>query len=216
MVKVLLPNSDKIVPLTMQEVEKVLGFRWVNQLQFATPIYEQKVRTRSSYAIRKKELNLREKWLGVRFHPEISSPRLPSVSIRWIDEGFGYGVFAERDFPAGVFVGEYTGLIRKRTPRTDRTNDYCFEYTIGDWLRNPFIIDAKGQGNFTRFINHSDDPNIETLSVYADGVMHIVFLTMEPIERGTQLGYHYGDYFWKKRRDVKTLHNNTLASLQSS
>jgi len=207
MIKVLLPHTQKFVWMTISEVEKAMQFRWISHLHFQTPLIEQKVQTRSFRAIRKKELDMREKWLGLRFHPHLTKPKLPPVSIRWIDEEFGYGVFADRYIPAHAFIGEYTGTIRKRMPRIDKNNDYCFEYTIGDWLRNPYIIDAEKEGNFTRFINHSDDPNLETRSVYANGVMHIILITTTEIEKGEQLGYHYGDYFWKKRRDAKALLN---------
>jgi SET domain-containing protein len=147
-------------------------------------------------------LSLRENWLGVRFQKELSEGAEPPVSVRWIDDLLGYGVFAEEDIPGGAFLGEYTGVIRKRRRRRDRKNDYCFEYTIGDWVYNPFIIDAKEQGNFTRFINHSQEPNVESLSVHANEIMHIIFVAQEPIKAGQELRYHYGDTFWKKRRDV--------------
>lgn len=208
MIKVLLPHTQQLVWMTLGEVEQALGFQWTSHLRFHSPLVQQKVIVRSNYAIRKKELNTRERWLGVRFHPYLLEPKLLPVSIRWIDEEYGYGVFAERDIPSHAYIGEYTGFVRKRKRRADRSNDYCFEYTIGDWLRNPFIIDAQKAGNFTRFMNHSDDPNIETLSVYAKEMMHIIFLALKPIAKGEQLCYHYGDYFWKKRRDAKGLLQN--------
>ncbi len=203
MVKVLFKGEKQIQSLSLQELEEKMELSYLKGIDFQSDLIIQKVLKQSKKAMKKKQLNLREKWLGVRFQKEISEGCEPSYSIRWIDDAIGYGVFAEADIASGSYIGEYTGLIRKRRRRVDRKNDYCFEYTIGDWIYNPFIIDARDQGNFTRFINHSEDPNIETLSVYANQVMHIIFVAMKPIKAKAQLGYHYGDTFWKKRRHQK-------------
>lgn len=188
--------------LSIPEFENQMGIRWLDHLEFQSAPIASRVLRKSASALKKRELSIKENWIGTHFRKEISGGFLPPVSIRWIDETMGYGVFAESAIPAGAFIGEYTGIVRKRKRFVDRRNDYCFEYTIGDWVFNPYIIDAKEQGNFTRFINHSDEPNLEPLSVYADGVMHIVFIATKPILEGTQLSYHYGDAFWKKRTDL--------------
>jgi len=193
----------KVQEFTIAEFEEKMGVQWVDKLKFQSDQIAAKVLRKSKVALRKKELSIRENWIGTHFRKEISRRFFPPVSIRWIDEKMGYGVFAEELIQTGSYIGEYTGVVRKRTRWKDRRNDYCFEYTIGDWIYNPFIIDAKEQGNFTRYINHRDDPNIESLSVYADGVMHIIFVATRPIPKGAELCYHYGDTFWKKRKGIK-------------
>lgn len=203
MIKILLKNSSEFVELSKAEFEKQMAIQWLDHLEFQSDKMTRRVFKHSAKAMRKKELSIREKWIGTHFHKEISYSYLPLVSIRWIGDQIGYGVFAEKDIPAGAYIGEYTGLVRKRRRLSDRKNDYCFEYTIGDWVFNPFIIDAKAQGNFTRYINHSDEPNLDPLSVFADGVMHIVFVTKKSIPKGQELSYHYGDTFWKKRSQLK-------------
>lgn len=206
MIKVLLKDSTDLLDLSKAEFEKTMEMRWLDSLEFPTDSIIKKVLKRSRISMKKKELSIREKWIGTHFRKEISGDFLPPVSIRWIDEKIGYGVFAEKGIPAGAYIGEYTGTVRKRKRWSDRRNDYCFEYTIGDWIYNPFIIDAKGQGNYTRYINHSNSPNLEPLSVFANGVMHIVLLAQKPIVKGTELSYHYGDVFWKKRKIKPSTH----------
>ncbi len=203
MIKVLLKDTSDFQELSMADFEKTMGIRWLDHLEFQSDQFAAKALRKSQVALRKKELSVRENWIGTYFRKEISKSFIPPVTVRWISDQIGYGVFAESDIASGAYIGEYTGTIRKRKWLADRRNDYCFEYTIGDWIYNPFIIDAKGQGNFTRFINHSDTPNLEPLSVYADGVMHIVFIAQRPIPKGTELSYHYGDSFWKKRANLK-------------
>lgn len=201
MIKVLFQKENQLRECPYEELEEKLGIKYEKNLIFPTEAIIEKILRQSKKAIAKKQLSIREKWLGVRFREEVSGRHEPKISIRWIDGTLGYGVFAEEEIAAGAYIGEYTGLVRKRKRRTDRRNDYCFEYTIGDWVYNPFIIDAKYQGNFTRFINHSEhNPNLESLSVYVDQVMHIIFIALKPIRKGEQMCYHYGDTFWKKRR----------------
>lgn len=200
MIKVLFKDSSEIETISYAELEKRLSIRYLRSLKFQKEPFLKKTLKESKKALKRKDLSMRENWLGVRFKKELTENFEPNVSIRWIDDILGYGIFAEEDIPAGAFLGEYTGIIRKRRRRHDRKNDYCFEYTIGDWVYNPFIIDAQEQGNFTRFINHSQEPNVESLSVHANNIMHIIFVAAEPIKSGKQLRYHYGDTFWKKRR----------------
>lgn len=200
MIKVLRKNSTQFVDMSLSELEEMMGFQWEKSLVFQTPLIEQKVLMSVSKALRKKQITPKEKFLGVNFGEKLSKGLHPDVSIRWVDEKIGYGVFAETDIPSGSFIGEYTGLVRKRKGRPDRSNDYCFEYGIGDWRRNPFIIDARETGNITRFINHSAEPNLESVSVYANECMHIILISITPIQKGAQLSYDYGATYWKKRR----------------
>lgn len=202
MVQVLLKGSTEFQELSTADFEAIMEMRWLDHLEFQKDRFASLILRKSS--LKKKELSIRENWIGTHFRKEIARSFNPPVSVRWISEQIGYGAFTESDIPAGAYVGEYTGTVRKRKWFVDRRNDYCFEYTIGDWIYNPFIIDAKAQGNFTRFINHSDRPNLEPLSVYADGVMHIVFIAQKLIQKGTELSYHYGDSFWKKRKGPYT------------
>lgn len=199
MIKVLLPNSSYLKEFSISELEKQFNIRWFPTLQFQTVKISQKVIARSAYAMQKKEYIPQARWLGIHYQKEMANGYLPQITIQWIDEKWGFGVFAVEDIPPGRFVGEYTGIVRKRKFFTDTKNNYCFEYTIGNWERNPFVIDAERQGNHTRFINHSSEPNLEPFSVFSGDVMHIILITKSLIKSGQQLCYDYGDNFWKKR-----------------
>ena len=199
MIKVLLKNATSLEEKTLPGFETLMGIQWQNELAFASEKIIQTIHKKSKRALLKKEITMRQKWLGFHFQKQILEGFLPDISVRWINDAMGYGVFTEKKIFPADYIGEYTGLVRKRVGRIDQKNDYCFEYSIGDWVYNPFIIDAKSQGNFTRFINHSADPNIEPICVCVDDVMHIIFMALKEIQEGTQLFYQYGDYFWKKR-----------------
>jgi len=133
-------------------------------------------------------------WLGTYFRKEILSHHLPEVSVRWIDERMGWGVFAERNFKAMEFIAEYTGVVRKRK-RSDRTNAYCFEY-----FPDPYVIDAQDQGGLARYINHSETANLVSAPAWIDGVLHIILYTKHPVLKNSQLCYDYGPDYWKHRK----------------
>ncbi|MBI2743236.1 MAG: SET domain-containing protein-lysine N-methyltransferase [Chlamydiales bacterium] len=149
-------------------------------------------------ADQKGAIERRQRWLGALFADDIERGAHNDFVIRWIDGKVGYGVFATKDMAPFAFVGEYTGEVRKRV-RDDKRNSYCFTYLIGDEKKSSYIIDAEKKGNITRFINHSDTPNLEPISVFSGGVMHVILLTRTWIQKGQQLTYDYGEDYWKKR-----------------
>jgi SET domain-containing protein len=110
----------------------------------------------------------------------------------------GFGVFATQSIPYLTYIGEYAGELRARKRKTDRSNNYIFGYMVG-FFGTPWIIDASKKGNFTRFINHSFHPNVNSRGVIVDGLYHIIFFANRRIEKGEQLTYDYGPTYWNKR-----------------
>lgn len=70
-----------------------------------------------------------------------------------------------------------------------------------------FICDAKYFGNFTRFINHSCEPNVIGIRTFTahqdDRFPYISFFANRDIQAGEEVTLNYGDYYWlvKCRRD---------------
>jgi uncharacterized protein len=144
--------------------------------------------------------------LGKKFASKIASAYIPDVSIRWIDEQVGYGLFTEEVIEAGSYVGEYTGVVRENDIRRylEPLNHYCYQYPVDDSLGRNYVIDATS-GNLTRFINHSFDPNLKPSHVYIDGFYHLIFIAMKRVEKGVQLFYNYGKNYWLIRPKPKNL-----------
>ncbi len=155
-------------------------------------------------ASEKGEITTKQKWLGIFHAKEIRDGFAIPHTIEKIDDEVGFGVFAKTEIAPFSYIGEYSGLVRKRA-RKDKSNDYCFSYFIGEGIETPFIIDAKEEGSFTRFINHSSKPNLTPLSVLAGGVMHLILVAASPISAGTQLVYDYGEEYWAKRKPPREL-----------
>jgi hypothetical protein len=102
----------------------------------------------------------------------------------------GKGAFATRKIKAGERLVEYVGeriTGREADRRAERENpdgsNHTFLFTVDDKT----IVDASRGGNPSRFINHSCDPNCE--SVIEDG--RIFIDAIEDIPKGKELFYDY-------------------------
>lgn len=144
------------------------------------------------------EVAKQNRWTLALFKRDLDDPQMPPAAVRWINHSLGYGVYATKGIPRLTFIGEYTGLIRRRHKRKDRFNNYVFGYVVGP-KDSPYVIDAREEGNFTRFLNHSDEPNLTSRWVVYRGVTHIIFFANRAIKKGEQLTYDYGEYYWRSR-----------------
>ncbi|KAK7692716.1 hypothetical protein QCA50_004349 [Cerrena zonata] len=83
----------------------------------------------------------------------------------------GWGVFAGQSIPANTFVGIYSGEFITDTEAQERGGLYnnfgrTYLFDLDFWYlakrnkgRPKYCIDAYHAGNFTRYLNHSCDPN---------------------------------------------------------
>ncbi len=150
-------------------------------------------------AVEENVITMQQKWLGNYYQKELSSEFLKPILIRWIDSDIGWGVFAQKAFKPKEYIGEYTGVLRKKKNRLDRKNSYCFEYMIGESQTTPYTIDAQDKGNFTRFINHSDKGNCDPMIVFSGGIMRVILYANRKIAKDEQITYDYGPTYWAKR-----------------
>jgi hypothetical protein len=144
-------------------------------------------------------------WMGIYFDKELQTEAHPKVSIRFIDEKVGFGVFAEQRIPSCAFAGEYRGVVQERKRKELKGKLHCARYTVWEMGRRQFSLDAAKMGNFTRFINHSDKPNLSFQSVYWKGIPRMIFVALKEIPEGTQLTFDYGTFFWKECRQTPVL-----------
>ena len=101
----------------------------------------------------------------------------------------GRGVFAKEFIPAGERVIEYTGELiseavgDERYPYDPALPYHTFLFKVDEDL----LVDGGRKGNVSRWINHSCDPNCETV---VDG--HRIYIdAIRDIEVGDELTYDY-------------------------
>ncbi|NGX51596.1 MAG: hypothetical protein K1060chlam2_01468 [Chlamydiae bacterium] len=191
-------SEDQLYKIPIEEFEKRVGIKYLDSLIFERPEYREKLIKKSQKRIRRPHLKQMNSWTLALHQKAMERPREDLYYIRWISGYFGYGVFAAQDIPALCYVGEYLGLVRKKRFGKFRFNDYVFGYVAAD-RETPYIIDAKEQGNFARFINHSDEPNLTSRWVVKDGLTHIILFANKLIPKDSQLTYDYGEYYWRSR-----------------
>ena len=146
--------------------------------------------------IRSELLPQRKIILANRYRKEILMGYYPRVDLKIINNVIGMGVIALDFIPNGSYVGEYVGIVKRRTRTVMKDNVFCLSYIIHP-LKRTYVIDAKEKGNFTRYINHSSDANLDVVSVVLDGLLHMVFFAIKDIEPYSQLTFDYGEMFWK-------------------
>lgn len=200
LIKLALSPAAPAKEVSEERFNDLLGVRYFPQLECADWTVEQWIRHRCTQAEKKGKIGKLAQWLGKLHAKAIDQGSVPDVTIRWIHEKIGYGLFADRAFAKWEFIGEYTGILRRRALFFPDINDYCFMYPR-EWISmRAYTIDSEKQGNYTRYINHSDTPNMESVSVYHGGMFHIIFRTIQEIPAGTELTYDYGDIYWRGRR----------------
>ncbi len=189
--------AEKPKVYTQADLEKVFEFSYRQTLTFENYRIEQQVKSTGQKALKEKKVSSFQKWLGQIHHHELSTaPNLPFL-IRYMNPIKGYGLFATSELKAWTFIGEYTGVVKKRNLLFKNTNDYCFMYPKTRLLEKPLTIDGLHEGNYTRFINHHAQPNLEALSVFHDGLFKIIFRSIRAIPAYEELCYDYGTFFWR-------------------
>jgi len=191
-------REQKIHRIPIEELEERVGIKYIHSLAFEDASLKEKLVKKSAKRLKRKGFRQMNAWTLALHKKAMDEPRDHLFYIRWINAYLGYGVFAAQDIAALTYIGEYVGVVRKRRLRKYRFNDYVFGYAAAG-KEIPYIIDAKEQGNFSRFINHSDQPNLTSRWVVKDGLTHIILFANQFIPKDKQLVYDYGEYYWRSR-----------------
>ncbi|KAF7201203.1 histone-lysine N-methyltransferase NSD2 [Nothobranchius furzeri] len=120
-----------------------------------------------------------------RLYPETKIIKTP---------GKGWGLISLRDVKKGEFVNEYIGELideeecRARIKSAHENNITNFYMLTIDKDR---IIDAGPKGNYSRFMNHSCQPNCETQKWTVNGDTRVGLFAVCDIPAGTELTFNY-------------------------
>ena len=180
------------------------SFTYLTYLLFESDTIEEDVRKRCQTQLKKGKAERLNNWSLALYRDQMSRDYGDRVEVKRVSPLVGEGVFTLQSIPALAYIGEYTGIVRKKVRKKDLFNNYIFRYQIGP-KEAPYIIDAENRGNFTRFLNHSDTPNLTSRWIIYDGVTHIIFYSNRLIHQGEQLTYDYGPLYWRSRSQPVSL-----------
>ena len=122
----------------------------------------------------------------------IQKKKVASVQ-RFMTDGKGWGVRAQKNIKEGAFVFEYTGEVvdedtfekRVDTRYANDKHHYCM--ALGGGL----FIDAHREGSECRFVNHSCDPNCDMVKWSVDGLSRMALFTKRKIMVSEEITYDY-------------------------
>lgn len=180
------------------QIREHFEFNFLNRLVFEKSDYLTWTLKKCDQKLSKESLRKRNQWIDSLYGNPFLAQKGAKTYVKWVSPLVGYGLFAKEDIPQYSFVGEYTGIVRKRNKKQDSYNDYIFGYVAGGEATS-FVVDAQKYGNHTRFINHSDDPNLYSTWLIHKGICHIILVSKIYIQKETQITYDYGPLYWKKR-----------------
>ncbi|KAK6468429.1 histone-lysine N-methyltransferase NSD3 [Huso huso] len=109
-------------------------------------------------------------------------------------EGRGWGLKARTELKKGEFVCEYVGELIdseecrqriKHAHENHATNFYMLTLT------KDRVIDAGPKGNYSRFMNHSCNPNCETQKWTVNGDVRVGLFALCDIDPDTELTFNY-------------------------
>lgn len=177
------------------QFEKLTKTRYLEHLVFDSKKTYDRVKALCRATIEKKGADKGVEWLGFRYRKEVLSGFVNDVTIKWIDNRFGFGLFANKSIEKGEFIGEYVGVVRPLSFLFPDLNPYCFRYPLYGASFTAYTIDAQDMCNETSFINHSSHPNCEALVTMNNNLLHICIIACRRVEKGEQISYDYGMFF---------------------
>jgi len=197
-------SDEKLHPISIESFEEKMGITYSDHLHFDSTKTIELIAKKCARKMKQKKLRQMNDWILALYGKAMEKSSRDFFYIRWINRYLGYGIFAARTLPALTYIGEYAGEVKKRNNRDNRHNDYVFSYDLcGKATR--YCIDAKKKGNFTRFLNHSESPNLTSRWVIKEEITHIIFFSNQTIPKGRQLTYCYGPWYWRSRSHPSSL-----------
>ena len=129
-------------------------------------------------------------------HPSIIRPLVELLEY----DGKGIGIRTLQPIQKDRPLGEYVGEILH--PRGTKDPEGTYGLAISgpnDSYETVGIVNARHYGNWTRYINHSCDPNTEFASMLIGRKQRAVIKTLRDVAMFEELTVHYGDEYWIHR-----------------
>ena len=108
-------------------------------------------------------------------------------------EGAGMGLFARHAIGEEDTIGDYTGEVITEKEFHDPERPFS-AYVM--WVTKNHILVGEGpKANYTRYINHDDEPN--AFLVVSSRWKTARFQALRDIEPGEEIFFDYGDDYWE-------------------
>jgi len=183
-----------------QSISQKYGFRYSEHLTFETPQLIPWIIAYLRLLFRMNYFHPTCLWHAACHKDYLQAPTQTNSTVQFVNSEIGHGLFAVEPLTVGLVIGEYTGVINLRHLfSAKRETTYIMEYPIPMPPGFRWSIDAKGLGNFTRFINHSKKANCEISVAYDGFIFRLLVITKLEVKAGEQLTLDYGLDYWRQR-----------------
>lgn len=132
-------------------------------------------------------------------HPSVIRPLVELVEY----DGKGVGIRPLQPIEIGHLLDEYVGEVVHPGNGKDPDGKYAFAImTEDDSLEMVGIINAGQYGNWTRYINHSCDPNTKFTTIIIGSKQRAMIETLRDVAMFEELTVDYGDAYWIHRDNL--------------
>ena len=112
------------------------------------------------------------------------------------ERGKGWGLVVQEDIQKGELILEYVGEVIDEKTKHERLEAWSLEHPNDPTfyimeLGKGHYIDARREGNFSRFMNHSCDPNAIVHTINVNGYLRNAVFALHDIRAGSFLNYDY-------------------------
>ena len=109
------------------------------------------------------------------------------------------GAFSTMSIESGELIGEY---LSEEMTHENCEDDYVWSFYKGRSIERS--VSALKQGNWTRFMNHSEHAaNVEAVEEEVNGRKVVRFYSKSEIQKGDQLCFHYGPNYYKNKDYIR-------------
>lgn len=112
------------------------------------------------------------------------------------EEGKGWGLVVQEDVKKGELIIEYVGEVIDEKSKQDRLESWTKQHPNNPnfyimELGNEHYVDARHEGNLSRFINHACEPNATVRTVNVNGYLRNGVFALRDIRAGSFLSCDY-------------------------
>jgi len=129
-------------------------------------------------------MNFRKKTIFDEENFEIKTSTIPEI---------GFGLFSKKRMNIGDTIGFYKGRIL--SDKEVEEEPYISSLYLLWVCKDHWIYGEGEDSNYTRYINHSNNPNVELVTSFRWKTAR--FSTLRRIRIGEELFFDYGDDYWE-------------------
>lgn len=185
-------GGRSIIRCSVADFEELTKIRFLTHLEFESESTYRRVKKLTLKEQQSEKRRAEREEAAERYRSELARGAVGEVYIAWVDNRYGFGLFAKSPLQRGEYIGEYIGIVRKIPPLFSNLNPYCFRYPLYGGRICHYTVDAEAACNETSFMNHSSNPNCKIETAYSGDLYHLCLRTAKEVQADEQLTFDYG------------------------